>query len=156
VTWDGSTVIASAVSDSQLSASIPSALVTVGTHQVRVVNPGGVASEIRTVNVGNPLSITTASLPDGIVGQAYPSTRVLAIGGSSLTWSLLPDIGLRIDPSTGVIQGTPTVVGANDLSVTVQDTLSTLTATRTYSIRVLPPVSVSLSGLSVSIDLRQN
>ena len=63
------------------------------------------------IDLPAPPNITTTSLPSGMVDQAYSET-VLATGGTgALTWSLLSGAlptGLDpIDPSTGLISGTP-------------------------------------------------
>ncbi|MCK5327553.1 MAG: S8 family peptidase, partial [Candidatus Latescibacteria bacterium] len=59
------------------------------------------------------LEITTTSLPDGVVGEAYSTTLEAARGTTPYTWSIsagsLPD-GLSLS-STGVISGTPTTAG---------------------------------------------
>lgn len=56
---------------------------------------------------GVPLAITTASLPDATRGQPYSAT--LAQNGGAGTWSSLElPAGLSLNPSTGVISGTPT------------------------------------------------
>ena len=71
-----------------------------------------------------PLQISTASLPDGVVGEYYSET-VQAIGGTlPYTWSLsagsLPD-GLILNSSTGDIFGTLTAEGTSNFTVEVVD-----------------------------------
>ena len=62
------------------------------------------------------LSITTASLPRGVVNQPYPNTTLAAIGGlQPYTWSVNPALptGLQFNVvSSGTISGTP-LAGAN-------------------------------------------
>ncbi|HSF69522.1 MAG TPA: Ig domain-containing protein, partial [Nitrospira sp.] len=70
------------------------------------------------------LTITTTSLPDGTVGQAY-SRPVQATGGTgAFTWTIsagsLPQ-NLNLNPSTGVISGTPTAAGTSSFTVRVRD-----------------------------------
>ena len=70
------------------------------------------------------LTITTTSLPDGTVGQFY-SRPVQATGGSgAFNWTIsagsLPQ-NLNLNPSTGVISGTPTAAGTSSFTVRVQD-----------------------------------
>lgn len=78
-----------------------------------------------TINAApQPLSITTTSLPDGSVGQVY-NQSVQAIGGTApLSWSIsagtLPQ-NLSLDPTTGVISGTPIVIGTSSFTVLVAD-----------------------------------
>jgi hypothetical protein len=87
------------------------------------------------------LSITTTSLPDGTVGQAY-NQAVQATGGSgALTWSI--DVGtlpqnLSLNQLTGVISGTPTAAGASSFTVRVADT-GGQAVTQALSILINPP-----------------
>jgi len=77
-----------------------------------------------SINV-TPLSITTTSLPPGSIGQAY-SQQLQTIGAiAPLAWSIsagtLPP-GLNLNPTTGVISGTPIVpAGTSSFTVRVQD-----------------------------------
>lgn len=80
------------------------------------------------VTVQNPLAISTASLPDGVVDKAYTSTTLAATGGTPpYTWSLasgsaaLP-AGLTL--TAGVISGTPTKAGSTSITVQVTDSTS--------------------------------
>jgi hypothetical protein len=72
-----------------------------------------------------PLFITTTSLPGGGIGQFY-SQPVQTTGGTApLTFSLVTPgtlpLGLGLDPTTGVISGTPILVGAYAFTVRVAD-----------------------------------
>jgi hypothetical protein len=88
------------------------------------------------------LSITTASLPNGIVGTAYAATTLAATGGTPpYTWSVasgsfLPG-GLSI--SSSVISGTPTTAGTFPVTLQVTDSAQ-VTATRAYSVAVTAAV----------------
>ena len=109
-----------------------------------------------------PLSITTTSLPAGNVGQAY-SQPVQATGGTApLTWSIvvgtLPQ-NLGLDPTTGVISGTPTVTGTSSFTVRVADT-GGQAATHALSILINPPIpplitTTSLPGGTVGLPYSQ-
>jgi hypothetical protein len=83
------------------------------------------------------LSITTASLSDGMIGVSYSQTLQAAGGTGSYTWSIssgsLPT-GLSLNVSTGVISGTPTT--ANTYNFTVQVTDGNQTATKSLSITI--------------------
>jgi large repetitive protein len=72
-----------------------------------------------------PPNITTTALSDGTVGQAYNQTLQATGGTGALTWSIaagtLPQ-DLTLDPTTGVISGTPTAAGPATFTVRVADT----------------------------------
>ncbi len=89
---------------------------------------------------GAALSITTSSLPDGTVSQAY-SKQLAASGGTQpYTWMVtgLP-AGLTAS-SGGLVSGTPTTAGSYNVSVTVTDAnMLTDTAPLTLSIKAGPP-----------------
>jgi large repetitive protein len=71
-----------------------------------------------------PLVITTTSLPAAAGGQPYSATLAATGGTTPYTWSLssgsLPP-GLTLNPSTGVISGTPDVAGTYTFTVAVTD-----------------------------------
>lgn len=71
---------------------------------------------ISIVTTPQPLSITTTSLPDGVVSQPYPQTALQASGGiQPYTWSVSPALpnGLSLNvPAAGMITGTP-ISGSN-------------------------------------------
>ena len=112
-----------------------------------------------TVTVTGPLAISTPSLPDGTSGSAY-STPVVAVGGATpYHWSAtgLP-ANLTIDPTTGVISGTPTTDGTFAVKVTVTDASSPqLSASANYSLKIVKPTAASIavssgSGQSAKIN----
>ena len=96
---------------------------------------------ITVVAAGTPVSITTKHLPRGHVGHAYSATLAATGGATPYTWAVtsgtLP-AGLTLDPSTGVISGTPTASGREKFTVTVTDstTPTAQTDSKRLSIRV--------------------
>ncbi|HEU4505588.1 MAG TPA: Ig domain-containing protein [Nitrospira sp.] len=72
------------------------------------------------------LAITTTSLPNGTVNQAY-NRPVQASGGTPpLTWNIVAGTGtlppgLNLDPATGAISGTPTTAGTASFTIRVAD-----------------------------------
>jgi len=91
-----------------------------------------------TINAAqSPLKITTTSLPDGKMNQAYTATLAASGGTAPYTWSVTPALpaGLTLDPVTGMISGTPTAVSNMNLAVTVQDS-NNQTATKQLSLRI--------------------
>ena len=99
-----------------------------------------------------PLAITTTSLPAATGGAAYSATLAATGGITPYTWSVssgsLPP-GLTLNPSTGVISGTPDVAGTYDFTVTVTDAENpAMTASQPLSISVSGPVITSLRPAS--------
>ena len=82
------------------------------------------------------VTITTDSLPDGKVGEAYSQT-LTADGTEPVAWSIssgnLPD-GLKLDGNTGEISGTPTADGT--AKFTVKATNSAGSNTKELSITI--------------------
>jgi hypothetical protein len=81
-----------------------------------------------------PPTITTESLPDGVVGTEYSAT-LTATGDTPITWSIsvgaLP-AGLSISPNTGKISGMPTT--ANTYNFTVKATNAGGNGTKEFTI----------------------
>jgi len=106
------------------------------------------------------LSITTASLPAGIVGQPY-SVRLLSTGGvAPITWGLskvadtLPT-GLTLSPS-GLISGTPQAYETKHITVVAQDSCpgARSVARQDLAIGVTSPATAELTvtRLQLSFD----
>ena len=101
-----------------------------------------------TINTAPPvLSITTTSLPDGDVGQAYNDTVQATGGTGALTWSIdagtLPQ-NLSLDPATGAFSGTPTAAGPSSFTVRVADTAGQAD-TQALSILIIHPTPPNIT-----------
>jgi hypothetical protein len=101
------------------------------------------------INLINPPAITTTALPGGTVGQPYSQT-VQATGGMGIvTWSIssgsLPAM-LNLDPTTGVISGTPTNTGTANFTVKATDTLLQ-SDTQALSIAVSAALTITTGSL---------
>jgi concanavalin A-like lectin/glucanase superfamily protein len=108
-----------------------------------------------------PLFITTATLPNTVVGgqQYNPGVQLQAIGGtlgsgecSVYFWNWLgaPDSGIPpgLTISTrGVISGTPTAPGTYNVLVHVSTCIRGEVATRVLTIRVLAPLAITTTSL---------
>ena len=97
-----------------------------------------------TVTIGAPSSVPLSfSLPAGLLTAwpktiAYSSPSFTGVGGDgNYSWSAsnLPT-GLSMDPGTGVISGTPSVVGAKSVTVTLSDALGDDVATQTFTLTI--------------------
>ncbi|MGB8542650.1 MAG: putative Ig domain-containing protein [Candidatus Acidiferrales bacterium] len=108
------------------------------TFTITVTDSAGFSNSVPFTLAVSSLSITTTSpLPPGVVNTAYdsPGLQFAATGGNApYTWSVasgssLP-AGLTLDPSTGILSGTPTTAGTFNFGITVTDTSK-------------PPVSVT-------------
>ncbi len=81
-------------------------------------------------------TITTTSLPDGLVGETYAATIDVTGGTAPLVWrsSAMPP-GLVLDENTGAITGAPTTIFDGDVTFEVEDVDGRL-ATATLSMVV--------------------
>jgi uncharacterized repeat protein (TIGR01451 family) len=120
------------------------ATVPAGLTGVTAVSAGGAFSLALRVDLPT-LAITTASVPDGLVGTVYPVTTLQATGGQPpLEWAVsagrLP-AGLVLSPQ-GVLAGTPTERGDYRFTVTVIDAgMPAEQASRELSLVVAPAVA---------------
>jgi len=118
---------------------------TPGVYNIIVIatdTNGATASKAITITVRAPIQITTATLPDGIVNAAYPSTQILTNPVLNPTaWAItsgaLPP-GLTLNAATGVVSGIPTSTGMFPFTVTATPPAVTgePPATKAFSLRV--------------------
>jgi Ice-binding-like/Putative Ig domain/Dockerin type I domain/NHL repeat len=102
------------------------------------------------------LTVSPATLPNGVVGTAYNQT-ISATGGTapiafSVTAGALP-AGLSLVAATGAITGTPNLAGTFNFTITAKDT-NLCPGSRAYSIVIGPPICPvigvgSLTGLPI-------
>jgi hypothetical protein len=109
---------------------------------------GGTATHVFILTVSAGLSILTTSLPNGVVGTAYPQQNLSAGGGQPpYRWSIsagsLP-AGLTLDGVFGRISGTPTVSGASPFTLVVTDNQGATANAK---------LSITVTGTAVTITV---
>ena len=90
------------------------------------------------MNIMTVPSISTISIPDGVVGTDYDQVFAAIGGTGTYTWSAsggsLPD-GLTLDADYGELYGTPKTAGTFKFTVQVKDTFGGI-ATKDFSITI--------------------
>jgi hypothetical protein len=102
--------------------------------------PGRYIFQARNGAVSILRIVTPPQLPEAAQGRPYSPPALAAEGGSPpYSWTAVdwpPDLGLRLDSSTGVISGSPARAGAFRLPVRVSDRAGTPPATQTFLLTV--------------------
>jgi hypothetical protein len=108
-------------------------------------------------NDSQPVTMTTSSLPTGVVNQPY-SASVSGSGGTPpYTWAVSPALpaSLSLNGSTGAITGTPGAEGTSSHTFSMIDSASPPQAVQkplTLTIKPIP-VALSITTASSRMDL---
>jgi hypothetical protein len=107
-----------------------------------------------TITPATALSVSTNSLPPGVVNQPYSGTLAAKGGVTPYTWTVPPNTlppGLGLSMSTGVISGTPTTPGSYSFVATVKDSTipqqTAISGTLTISIQSGQPLQANTAPL---------
>ena len=107
------------------------------------------ATQTLTITVNPAPAITTTSLPQSSVNEAYSQTILTTGGTQPFAWSItagaLPP-GLSLDPSAGTISGTPTASGTYHFTVRLTDAYS-VSVSKALDIPVSPALNINTNAL---------
>jgi len=119
--------------------------------------PAKATASLAITVVPAPPTVTTTTLPAGLVNSSYSTTLEAINGIPPYTWSVatgtLP-VGLSLAPATGVISGTPTTAGTSPFTVRVTDSQTvpasgTANLSLTINPQLLPVGVVSINPTSL-------
>src|SRR6266513_2042886 len=149
VNWNGTPLATTFVSSTQLTATVPAALIaTAGTASITVVNPspgGGSSTPAVTFTIANPPVITSPLTACGTVGVAFSYTITATNNPTSYTAAPLPaGLSLGSGGNRNVISGTPTTAGTTNVIISASNgagTCNTGSATVVITINAAPTIS---------------
>ena len=144
VRWTSDKETAATVSEDGVVTAVAggTAVITATTHDGLFT-----ASCTVTVNAPDaPPSITTDTLPDGKVGEAYSQT-LIATGTEPITWSISGELpkGLTLKETTGEISGTPTADGTAKFTVKATNSAGSDTKELSITIAKAAPAEFTIS-----------
>ena len=139
VTWTSSNTSVATINSAGLASGA-----TPGSTTITAAFSGTPGLTTLTVQA-TPLTITTSSLPNGVLNLSYSATLAGSGGTPPYSWSLesgnLPT-GLSLS-SSGTISGTPTVAGSYNFTVRLSDSAAQL-VTKALSIAVNSSASMTI------------
>ena len=107
---------------------------------------GATASQAYTVVIAPAIVVSPATLPNGLVSQAYSQTITNTGGTGAVTFSVssgtIPN-GLTLTPG-GLLSGTPTTANTFNFTITATDTVGA-TGSQAYTIIILAPITYTVT-----------
>ncbi len=113
--------------------------------------PPQTATQSFTLQVTNPLAITTSALPGGTVSALYTANisttgGVLPVGFAVTAGALPPGLGISLaatPPQTATLSGTPTAAGTFTFTITAADSASPVaSASQSYTVTIAPATAL--------------
>src|SRR5436305_6875722 len=148
VRWSGTALTTTFVSATQLTATVPAALIaTAGTASITVVTPCGGTSNAQTFTIAATPVITSPLTACGTVGSAFSYTITATNNPTSFSASPLP-AGLSVNTSTGVISGTPTTAGTTNVTITASNGASPCNTSAQQTLVITINAVPTISSLS--------
>jgi len=153
VSFNGTPLTPTSITPTQITVAVPAAqLAAAGSSPITVTNPGpgGGTTAPQTFTVGAGIAVNPATLPNPTRTQPYSQTLTAANGTGPYTFSVpantLPT-GLALDPTTGMISGTPTTNGPSTFTVTATDA-NGASGTRPYTLTVSDPLAITTTAIA--------
>lgn len=135
----------------QASVNATGEVITTGFSGSDCATQGATVSGVATTTrqaPGQPVTITTASLPGGTVTQAYFAQLAATGGTGTYSWSIssgtLPG-GLTLNGNNGIISGTPTFFGSFPLTIVAQSGAGAASREYTLVVSALGNVQLGLT-----------
>ena len=136
----------------------PTVLSTSTTYTITATNTGGSATTTIDITV-NDIIPTISYTPNSFVetrNSPMTATTPTVGGGAILTWSISPSLptGLTLDPSTGELSGTPTVISdLTTYTITATNTGGSATDTVDIVVRDIVPTNLDYTPSSFILTL---
>ncbi len=132
----------------------PTAASSQTSYTVTGTNSGGTvtATVVITVNVAPPSSLSYTTPNVYTVGTTISALNPTSTGGTITQYTIGPSLpaGLTINPTTGVISGTPTAASSQtSYTVTGTNAAGTITTTVVITVNVAAPASLSYNTPNV-------
>jgi hypothetical protein len=107
------------------------------------------ATQTLVLNVGSGVTMTSSTLPNGVINNGYSYSFGATGGTSPYTWTVMAGLlppGLSLSTS-GVLSGIPTSIGSYTFQVRVTDSgLATLSSVWTLSLQITSQPTVATSA----------